>query len=223
MQASQQATDRSADLNLPHRDRALKWGHRMYVGGDNAESWYGIGKRQYHFLVSQGLRSDHKFLDVACGSLRLGQYIIPMLEKGNYFGIEGEKVLVDMGIENEFLFDVIEKKSPRFSYNYDFDMSFCDEYDFAIAQSLFTHLVKEDISKCFKAMSAVAKSGSKFYFSFFEGDEADNPESAASHANKNWKYSFATLDGIARSNGFECDYIGDWGHERNQMIAVARK
>lgn len=210
------------DLELPHNERVQKWGHRTYVGGSTSEMWYGIGKRQYHFLVSRGLKPEHSFLDIACGSLRLGQFLIPMLNKGNYFGIEGEKGLVDLGIQHEILFNIIEVKNPVFMFNYNFNFSQCKGYDFAIAQSLFTHLTIKDIKKCFTNLYPVANDSSMFFFTFFEGDESKN-EHIESHANKNWYYEFNTLKNIGESCGFCVEYIGDWGHERNQMMAVARK
>ena len=210
------------DLELPPSERIKKWGYRKFIGGDDPEAWYKIGKRQYHFLVSRGLQSHHVFLDVACGSLRLGQYLIPMLENGKYFGLEGEKALIDAGINEEMFFDVIKNKAPTFMLGYDFDVRACPGYDFAIAQSLFTHLTVPDIENCFSSLAGIANRKSKFFFTFFEGDESTNTQEV-SHANKNWNYRFDTLRGIARSNGFDCEYIGDWGHERNQMMAVATK
>lgn len=209
------------DLQLPAHERVKLWGHRRYVGGGEPEAWYGIGKRQYHFLVSRGLTHSSRFVDVACGSLRLGQYLIPMLDEGHYFGLEGEESLVQAGIAHELLFDVAKVKKAKFAFNYDFDLSACDGYDFAIAQSLFTHLTQEDILKCFMAMRGVAKPGSQFFFTFFEGGESKNPD-GCSHANRNWFYAFPTLQRLAEQAGFTCDYIGDWGHERNQMMGVAR-
>ena len=145
-----------------------------------------------------------------------------MLDRGHYYGLEGEPELVRAGMECELLFDMATLKQPRFGFNYEFDLSFCDEYDFAIAQSLFTHLTKDDISKCFDAMSRVANDHSRFYFTFFEGDESRNVADH-SHANRNWFYRFDTLRTLAGTSGFSCDYIGDWGHERKQMMAVAVK
>ena len=78
-----------ADWGLPPADRIKKWGHRSYIGGPDLETWFGIGKHQYHYLLSNGLLSHHRFLDLSCGSLRLGQYLIPFLEEVHYFGLEG--------------------------------------------------------------------------------------------------------------------------------------
>jgi len=145
-----------------------------------------------------------------------------MLSAGNYSGIEGEKALVTAGIEKEMLFDLVEKKNPTFIYNYDFNFEGCSGYDYAIAQSLFTHLTLEDIRKCFVNLYPISNDGGKFYFTFFEGDESKNIHTA-SHANKNWQYNFASLKNIAEECGFRVEYIGDWGHEKEQMMAVAIK
>lgn len=42
--------------------------HRIAVGG----MWDEIGKLQFEFMVKQGLKPHHKFLDIGCGSLRGG-------------------------------------------------------------------------------------------------------------------------------------------------------
>jgi len=212
---------RREDYELPAAERVRLWGHRSYVGGPDADTWFGIGRRQYHFLVSQGLRSSHRVLDVACGALRLGQYLIPMLDRGHYYGLDGEAGLVEAGLAHELLFSIAEQKAPQFAFNYTFDLSFCDGFDYAIAQSLFTHLIEDDISLCFQNIAAKAEAESRFYFTFFEGDESENRHTV-SHANRKWVYQFATLDALAKRHGLRCAYIGDWGHERGQVMAVAQ-
>lgn len=207
--------------DLPFKSRFAKWGHRSYVGGSDPECWYGIGRLQYHLLVANGLKSNHKMLDVGCGCLRLGQFLIPMLERGNYCGLDVEITLIEAGIESEIDFDVIQTKKPQFLVNAEFDLSKFTGYDFAMAQSLFTHLAIDDIDRCFRSLSSVANPGSKFFFTFFEGDEAANGQ--YSHSHKNWSYQFSTLEKIAIKHGFKSKYIGDWGHPRKQVIAMATK
>jgi SAM-dependent methyltransferase len=208
------------DLDLSHQDRIEKWGHRVYIGAVDSETWYGIGKRQYHFLTSQGLTADHRFIDIACGSLRLGQFLIPMLKEGAYFGLEGEPKLVEVGLEKEFLFDIAQRKKPVFAYNYDFDFSRFANFEYAMAQSLFTHLTLDDIERCFRNLATKAHAGSRFYSTFFEGDPANNPD-GASHANKDWYYRFSQFEEIAAQTNWRLEYIGDWGHERGQKMICA--
>lgn len=208
------------DLSIPHGERIHAWGHRAYVGGTDPEAWYGIGKRQFHFLVSNGLQHDDRFLDIACGSLRLGQYLIPMLDEGCYFGLELEESLVKEGLDHEMLFDVTTQKSPSFAHNERFDFSFIDEFDVAMAQSLFTHMTEADISLCFSSLRPHAHERSRFFSTFFEGDPSQNPE-GPSHANRDWYYRFDQLEAIATAAGWRLHLVGDWGHERGQMMTLA--
>lgn len=86
-----------------------KLGHRNYVGG----MWEEIGKLQFDFLVKQGLKPSHCFLDIGCGSFRGGIHFINYLDAGNYLGIDKEKALIDLGIEKELGNTVYEKKKPE--------------------------------------------------------------------------------------------------------------
>ena len=42
--------------------------HREVIGG----MWEELGRLQKRFLIEQGLKPDHRFLDMGCGSLRAG-------------------------------------------------------------------------------------------------------------------------------------------------------
>ena len=61
---------------------------------------------------------------------------------------------------------------------------------------------------------------SKFYCTFFEGDEALNPDTD-SDPNLNWTYNFKTLEDIAFDNNLKLTYIGDWMHPVNQKLFLA--
>lgn len=205
-------------IDKPASERVAILGHRAFIGANNARMWYDIARRQFHFLVSQGVRPEHRFVDVACGSLRLGQFMIPYLDKGHYFGLEAEPSLVEAGLKNELLFDLADQKAPSFGHGYAFDFSFVPEFDAAIAQSLFTHLTEEDIATCLTNLRPKAHAGSRFFFTFFNEDKP-NPDEP-SHANKVWYYPFSEIERISKSCGWKATYIGDWGHERNQEMAV---
>ena len=207
-------------VKMPLSERLDTVGHRGYVGGPTPETWFGIGRLQYQFLVSQGLKPHHDFMDVACGSLRLGQFLIPYLDAGRYFGLEGQEDLVKAGLETELAFGLAQTKKPSFGFNYDFDFSFATRFDYAIAQSLFTHLTAEDIAKCFENLRPLAAPTSQFFFTFKSGSDP-HPDSP-SDPHKGWQYQFDTLRQIARDADWTADLIGDWQHPRNQQMAVAR-
>ena len=64
---------------------AVKAGrHRESVGG----LWDQIGQLQFDFLVANGLRPEHKLLDIGCGSLRGGVKFVRYLQSGHYFGTD---------------------------------------------------------------------------------------------------------------------------------------
>jgi len=207
--------------DLPIEDQIEAIGYRKYVGGGDPESWYRIGRLQYHFLVAAGLRAHHRFLDVACGSLRLGQFLIPYLDVGNYFGLEGAARLVEEGLVNELEADFQTLKKPVFFYNYDFDVEIAGGFDYAIAQSLFTHLTLSDIDRCLAKLRKAAAPSAKFYFTYHPlMDGADTNPTGPSHAHRNWRYSSDDLAAVARANGWLPTGIGDWNHPRGQHLML---
>jgi hypothetical protein len=55
--------------------------HRAVIGG----MWEEIGTLQLSFLVSQGLARSDKLLDIGCGCLRGGVYLVGYLDPGKLF------------------------------------------------------------------------------------------------------------------------------------------
>lgn len=203
---------------LDPAERIRVRGYRSYIGGGTPERWHLIGKLQYHYLIAQGLEPSHQFLDVGCGSLRLGQFLIPYMQAGRYYGLEPEELLVTCGLERELLFDIAKLKTPRFAFNYEFDTPGLDRFDFAMANSIFTHMTPEDIGTCFRALAPKAHSGTRFFLTFFEGDSAKNKWSE-SHANRTWVYSFEEMQ--ATTDLWDLRYIGDWAHPADQKLIEA--
>ncbi|TNF21812.1 MAG: class I SAM-dependent methyltransferase [Rhodobacteraceae bacterium] len=211
---------RSKWTGKPAKARIEVVGHRHFVGGTDAESWYALGRLQYHYLVKWGLKPGDVFLDLGCGSLRLGQFLIPYLDAGKYFGFEPESDLVRAGLDHELMPGLIEAKKPVFDGNYHFDFGFVEKFDVAWAQSVFTHLTEQDIATCFANLLPHCKVTGCFHFTFFEGDPSGNPK-IASHANKSWRYRFRDLENIAAPTGWKLTYVGDWGHRRKQKMVIA--
>jgi len=144
--------------------------HREFVGpGDE----YDVNAAmQFNLLTVLGLREYHKVLDIGCGSLRAGRLLIVYLLPGHYFGIEPEPWIVESAIEHEIGGDLIELKSPSFSHNSDF---LCDrfnqEFDYILAQGVFTHAPTWQIRKCLLEVTKCMKSSSIFAASYMQGDE----------------------------------------------------
>jgi hypothetical protein len=131
--------------------------------------WNEMGQLQFDFLVKQGLRPSHVFLDIARSSLRAGRLLIPYLAPGNYLGIDKHSEVIESGKANEIGADVLKAQRPESVVSDCFSFEKISKRpDFCIAESLFTHLDKRDIDLCFKNLSAFVKPGCKFFASFLE-------------------------------------------------------
>jgi hypothetical protein len=144
--------------------------YRAFVGPST--TYDIIGASQFNLLTSLGLREHHKLLDIGCGSLRGGRLFIPYLQPGGYSGIEPEQWLVEEGIENEIGHDQITLKSPRFDYNAEFNLRvFGEQFDFLLAQSIFSHTSASQLKHCLSEAAQVMKPTSIFAATYFPGDE----------------------------------------------------
>jgi SAM-dependent methyltransferase len=190
-------------------------GHRRYVGG----LWDEIGRLQFDFMVARGLRPDHYFLDVACGSLRAGVHFIPYLEPGHYLGIDKEEGLIRAGIDLELGPAIFEQKRPIFVVDDQFSFGrFGVQPDFVMAQSLFTHLTGAHITQCLRKLRKVIASGGELYATFFEPEHPDQANPKQSNSTKRFSYTRVQMDAFGRASGFQSEYVGDWSHPRGQLM-----
>lgn len=191
-----------------------KVGHREYVGG----MWEEIGQLQFDFLCSRGLTPNHYLLDIACGSLRAGVHFIRHLEPGHYLGVEKEQLLLDAAIEKELDPELYEAKQPQLlcSDCFAFD-KFGVGPNFALAQSLFTHLPDRMMHLCFANLRKVIAPDGMFFATFHEADRAVD----SIDENQDYGYFLYTREQMAeygKRHGFTSQYIGEWGHPREQKM-----
>lgn len=196
-----------------------KRGHRAYVGG----MWEEIGKLQFDFLLTKGLKPDSFLLDIACGSLRLGVKAIPYLEPSHYLGIEKERGLVKAGLKKELDPAIREEKRPNIVISDSFEFEKLEQKtDFAIAQSLFTHLPPSLINLCFKKLYSYLNDDGVFYATYFRVDrKISNPKKPHDHGY--FAYTQDEMISFGEMNCFTANYIGNWNHPRNQVIVEYKK
>lgn len=211
--------------------RDLRWRfsrewHRQVIGG----LWEQMGKIQFDFMVNEGLKSEHKLLDIGCGSLRGGVRFIEWLEAGNYVGVDKEQRRLDAGRRFELRSKELQAKNPRLCHMEEFEFeSIGMMFDFAIAQSVFTHLPLNSIIRCVLNVEKVLAVGGKFYATFFENPAGKlNLEPVVhrqgeppTHFDRNpFHYDVATFEHICEGTNLRVKYIGDWGHPRGQKMVV---
>lgn len=189
-------------------------GHREYVGG----RWDEIGKLQFDFLLSQGLKPHHVFLDIACGSLRGGVHFIRYLDRGHYLGIDKEEALIRAGMDHELGRALYEDKAPEWIVSNQFEFhKFSKIPSFVLAHALFTHLAPHDIELCLSRLRAFVAPGCRFYATFFEVRRAAK-NAAASQDHTMFKYPRDAMIRFGEKNRWRARYLGAWHHPRNQMM-----
>jgi len=192
-------------------------GHRCFVGG-SGEYWAVIGELQFRFLVERGLTPSDLLLDVGCGALRGGVKFIRYLDSDRYLGIDKHIELIIYGVAAELGMDTYREKRPRFAVSDSFEFHKVGaKPNFAIAQSLFTHLCATDVELCLSNLRAAAEEGCRFFATFFERSRpAENP--AVSHSHGFFSYTRSQMEGAGQRSGWIPNYIGEWNHPRAQNM-----
>jgi SAM-dependent methyltransferase len=215
---------------LPARYRSLwnpDW-HRGTVRGTTA-FWDELGKLQLDYLVEQGLRPEHYVLDVGCGPLRAGVHFIGYLEPGHYSGIDKRGDTLERARRIELPRYGVEDKDPQLLVNSAFEFSKLEQtFDYAIAQSVFTHLPVNTIVRCLVEMAKVLGPGGRFFATIYENaqgktylGEIQQSERVVSYPDRDkYHYDLETLHCACRGTGLTLSYAGDWGHPDNQKMIV---
>jgi SAM-dependent methyltransferase len=213
---------------LPDKYRRLwdpDW-HRRTVRGTDA-FWDSLGQLQLDYLVEQGLKPEHYVLDVGCGPLRAGVHFMGYLEPGHYAGIDKRGDTLERARDVELPRYGLQDKHPNLLVNGAFEFTKLGQtFDFAIAQSVFTHLPANNIVRCLVEMAKVLNPGGRFYATIYENShgkkflgEIQQSERVVSYPDRDkYHYDLETLGAVTEGTGLKMSYAGDWGHPDNQKM-----
>ena len=203
--------------------------HRGKVGG----LWDEIGQLQFDFLVRQGLQPHHSLLDVGCGSLRGGVHFIRYLEPGHYVGIDRDAALLAAGRDVELDAATLGAKQPLLVEMRDFQFGTLGRaYDYALAQSVFTHLPLNQIMRCLVNMGQVLNPDGRFFATFFENPHGRAHVEPINRPNQvgraittfydadPFHYTFETMAWASEGTGLRAEHLGDWQHPRGQRMLM---
>ena len=213
---SKQVSDEQAGLD-DTREEIHRVGHRRFTGGKD-DLWELIGDLQFNFLVDRGLAPSDTLVDIGCGALRGGTKFIRYLDPGRYLGIDKHIELIVYGVATELGIADYRKKQPIFVVSDCFEFhKFRRQPNFAIAQSLFTHLCEKDLLLCLERLRLVAARGCRFFATFFEVDEPFANQDL-SHSHAYFAYTRSQIEMFGKSTGWAPNYIGAWNHPRGQHM-----
>lgn len=190
--------------------------YRSYVGP--ADNYDVAAAMQFNLLTFLGLRDEHYLLDVGCGSLRAGRLFIPYLRPGRYFGMEPEQWLIEEGVKSEIGQDLIRIKKPTFSNDSNFTLSaFGQQFDFMLAQSIFSHTSQTQMRRCLAEARKVMKPAAMFAATYFKGEENYTGEEWVYPGRSSFRPEF--IDQMAAEQGMLCKHL-DWPHPHGQSWVV---
>jgi len=202
--------------------------HRIAVGG----LWEEMGEKQFEFLRSEGLAPGHRLLDVGCGSLRGGVHFIGYLQPGRYVGVDKDPYLIEAG-RRELAAAGLGDRRPTLVRTDQFEYRQFGQFDFAIAQSVFTHIPLNAIMRCIGGVEEVLRSGGRFYATFFMNPgprlRRDPVQMGPPEAMETFEtfidadlycYDPDVFSWMCEGSELDCEYLGGWGHPRGQHMLV---
>jgi len=178
------------------------------IGFGNYEA---IGKEFFgYFLDLANIKPNHQILDVGCGSGRLALPLTNYLsEEGSYYGFDIIKSEIDWAQKRissrypNFHFQHVDvnnnlyrKQAETKAENYEFP--FKDEsFDFIYLNSVFTHMLPQDIKNYIGEIERVLKPDGKCLITFFLLNEESKEHIASGKSLINFKYE---VDGFLTNN-----------------------
>jgi SAM-dependent methyltransferase len=202
--------------------------HREIIGGMFEEH----GEHQLAFLIGQGLKPDHRVLDIGCGSLRFGVPAVRYLDAGNYFGTDISQSLINAGYDRELTPANLANKLPRANLVTDGNFAFSgvpNQIDYVVAQSVFTHLPLNHVRLCLTNLADHVDRRCVFFFSFYSpklGEKITLPaeqfpgvvtwshQDPYHHSVDDFHYASSALP-------WSLEVIGEWGHPKKQLMMKA--
>jgi SAM-dependent methyltransferase len=191
-----------------------------FTGGP-VERFGPVGRHSLKALEENGLKPDSRVLDVGCGALRLGYWLVRYLEPDRYFGIEPQKIYVEAGLKHAIGPELAAQKRPRFDHNKWFNMAvFGVKFDYVVARSVFSHTSPEMMRRAMESFRDNAVGGAVMLASYKhtrrDDGEADVVDAEGTGNQWAWRrFRPAYVHAMAREAGLEAE---DWGEKFNGQI-----
>lgn len=199
-----------------HTDLRVEADSQQAIGG----MWEEIGTLQFEFLITRNMQPHHNMLDLGCGTLRGGRHFIKYLQPGNYYGIDISPKAISSAkqlVQHEGLLD----KRPHLLVSENKNLKFAEfsgqQFDYILAQSVFTHLQPEHIKECFEHIGTIMQRNAAFYFTYHKGEEYEQT------GFKGFRYPFLFFESLAEQYGFKLQACSkDYNHPRGQLMVELR-
>jgi hypothetical protein len=199
--------------------------------GVPAATFADAGRRQFSALLNEGLNPESLVLDVGCGCLRAGYWLVRFLDPGSYHGLEPVRQRVDYGLRYLLTDGEISLKRPRFDFNPDFDSAvFGTRFDFFLAGSIWSHASKSQIQSTLDSFVRDATHQGVFLTSYIRAttwsdDYQGNSWIGTSHESDTpgvIKHSLEWIEQQCRERGLRVDELPGEAFDSQVWLRVRR-
>ena len=168
--------------------------------------WRKRGRRQFDYLVANGLSPQHRMLDIGCGNLRAGRRFIDYLDAGNYWGIDISPDAI-RGAQDVVRIEGLADKTPHLLVVSDLTFDFADDgsFDVVHANSVFSHSPLSVVEECFANIGRILTPTGFFDFTFNRTEGRER-----STLGEDYYYRPETLIDAARRHGLHAQFLDDW-------------
>ena len=163
-------------MNHPLIESAKRIEGEVFLGGP-LRIFESAGRNQFVLLLQQGLNPHSNVLDIGCGCLRGGYWLIRFLDAGCYFGIEPNEKMLEAGKREIVGDELLSAKRPKFDCNDRFDLTAFGEvrFDFFMGGSIWTHAPKKQIRIMLERFSEFGSRDAVFLASYIRAkDEGED-------------------------------------------------
>jgi len=154
------------DATEPLQKRGERLSEVSYVGC-GVYRFEKTGRAELEALIRNGLNPWSRLLDIGCGALCGGYWMIHFLDAACYHGLEPNTHMFQSGVKYLLEPGLLEAKRPAFQHNDRYDFSgFNTTFDYFHAHSIWTHAPKKDIEKMLDGFVEYGNPGARFLTSF---------------------------------------------------------
>jgi hypothetical protein len=150
------------DVTQSLQERGERLSQESYVGC-GVYRFEKTGRTELESLIRNGLNPWSKLLDIGCGALCGGYWMIHFLNSGCYHGLEPNEHMFKAGVKHILEPGLLQDKKPSFQHNDQYDFSgFGTRFDYFHAHSIWTHAPKKDIEKMLDGFLEFGNDGARF-------------------------------------------------------------
>jgi hypothetical protein len=140
------------------------------------DGFAAVGRSHLVALLGEGLAPDSTVLEIGCGCLRTGAWLVKFLDPGRYHGLEPVWQRVEYGLQCLLTREEIEFKRPRFDFSPGCDSAgFGVRFDAVIAPAVWSRAGKPQVSTLLDGFVRDSAPGAVLLTSYLPADtEADD-------------------------------------------------